>query len=646
MADLIDEESRLKSELSSLNKRIEALVHQRELLQTEYEQVAHRLSLARLNSAKTSDLFAEYSDQRVFLWTSELERVRRELFHIPEFRPLQLSAINAFLDNRDVILVMPTGAGKSLVYQLPSFLEIPEYAGKFTLVISPLVSLMADQAIGLRRLGIPESSVAILDASSPSLEQQKVLHAIGGEEKNKPLMGRDLRVLFVTPEKLSKSKRLMYRLEKAYKRGSLARIAIDEVHCVSQWGHDFRPDYKFLHVLRSQFPRAPILGLTATASAEVILDIQKMLGLRQHCCLVLRSSYNRSNLRYEVRFQSGPVTSSYGTIYDLLNSEFSGQSGIIYCLSQKDTESLSTFLNGEGIIAAFYHANVDPSRRERDHVAWLDGKIQVMVATVAFGMGINKPDVRFVLHLSPSKSVENYYQESGRAGRDGAPSRVVLLWRLADLFRLGTMVFAEQTGLRKLLQMTAYVVETKRCRRCLISEALGDTDWCADRCELSPCDICSNSSPSTGSTAYEMDATGIISRMQVILEDMRLKSQRLTGAKLVDLLVKDAGVADALAEALVARLSRRQQTCVCEYLVAWCLCHEVVTLDFHFTPYSTIAYVVSTAVSSPMPAKRGRDRVESALLLPPLSLTLTDSPHMRMTVQSVQASACNLIGLT
>lgn len=601
--DLMNEESRLKSELSALNRRIEALVHQREVLQTEYEQVVYRLSLARLNSTRTSDLFAEYCDQRIFPWTSELERIRREIFRIPEFRPLQLLAINAYLDNRDVILVMPTGAGKSLVYQLPSFLGIPEYMGKFTLVISPLVSLMTDQAIGLRRLGIPEGSVAILDALSSPIEQQKVLHVIGGEEKDKSSVGSGLRVLFLTPEKLSKSKRLMYRLEKAYTRGSLARIAVDEVHCVSQWGHDFRPDYKFLHVLRSQFPRVPILGLTATASAEVILDVQKMLGLQQHRCLVLRSSCNRPNLRYEVQFQSGPVTSSYGTICELLNSEFSGLSGIIYCLSQKDTESLSTFLNKEGITAAFYHANVDPSQRERDHVAWLDGEIQVMVATVAFGMGINKPDVRFVLHLSPSKSVENYYQESGRAGRDGALSRVVLLWRLADLFRLGTMVFAEQTGLRKLLQMTAYVVETQRCRRRLICEALGDTDWCADHCELSPCDICSNSPPPTSSTACEIDATGVINRMREILEDKRLKLQRLTGAKLVDLLVKDAGVADALAKALTIRLSRRQQTCVCEYLVAWCLCHGVVTLDFHFTPYSTIAYVVPAAASSPPSAK-------------------------------------------
>nr|CDS33173.1 ATP dependent DNA helicase Q1 [Hymenolepis microstoma] len=567
-------------------------MQQREIVKTEYEQVKHQLAVARLKSTEASGVCSEYADQ-VFPWTAELDRVRREIFHIPEFRPLQLPAINAFLDGRDVILVMPTGAGKSLVYQLPSFLETPEHQGTFTLVISPLVSLMTDQAIGLRRLGIPESSVVVLDGSSSPSEQQKILVSISGDDKNKTRTEGDLRVLFVTPEKLSKSKRLMNRLEKAYAKGRLGRIAVDEVHCVSQWGHDFRPDYKFLHVLRTQFPQVPILGLTATASTEVVLDVQKMLDLQQQRCLVLRSSYNRPNLRYEVRFQSCPITTSFSTICDLLKTEFRGQSGIVYCISQKDTESLAEYLNKESIGAAFYHANVDPCRRERDHIAWLDGKLQVIVATVAFGMGIDKPDVRFVIHLSPSKSVENYYQESGRAGRDGQPSRVILLWRLADLFRLANMVFAEQTGLPKLNQMIAYVVNTELCRRRLIAEGLGYSNWRADHCEKLSCDVCSRFDDSPG---YEMDAGEFTKRMFEILEENRRRSQRLTGAKLVDLLVKDSGVADGLSNGLSIQLNRRQHVRLCEYLLSWCLCHGVLTLDFHFTPYSTIAYVVAASV--------------------------------------------------
>ncbi|VDO08044.1 unnamed protein product [Rodentolepis nana] len=577
LSGLAIRESQLKVELSSINGRIESLIQQREIVKAEYEQVKHQLAVARLKSSETSGVCTEYTDQ-LFPWTAELNRVRLELFHIVEFRPLQLPAINAFLDGRDVILVMPTGAGKSLVYQLPSYLETPEHQGTFTLVISPLVSLMTDQAIGLRRLGIPESSVVVLDGSSSPSDQQKILVSISGDDKNK---------------KLSKSKRLMNRLEKAYAKGRLGRIAVDEVHCVSQWGHDFRPDYKFLHVLRTQFPQVPILGLTATASTEVVLDVQKMLGLQQQRCLVLRSSYNRPNLRYKVRFQSSSITTSYSTICDLLKTEFRGQSGIVYCISQKDTESLAEYLNKESIGAAFYHANVDPCRRERDHIAWLDGKLQVIVATVAFGMGIDKPDVRFVIHLSPSKSVENYYQESGRAGRDGQPSQVILLWRLSDLFRLANMVFAEQTGLPKLNQMIGYVVETKRCRRQLIAEGLGYSDWRADHCEEFSCDICSRVDDSPG---YEIDASDFVKRMFDVLDENRRRSQRLTGVKLVDLLVKDSGVADELSNRLSFHLNRRQHIRLCEYLLSWCLCHGVLTLDFHFTPYSTIAYVVAASV--------------------------------------------------
>ncbi|VDD75478.1 unnamed protein product [Mesocestoides corti] len=535
---MIDHELRLQSKLSSLNVKIEALTQQREILQSELDQVKHQIALAKLNSAEVS-ASSEYSEQRNFPWSAELNRVRQDVFHISEFRPLQLPAINAFLDNRDVVLVMPTGAGKSLVYQLPSFLETPD------LVVSPLVSLMTDQAVALKRLSIPEASVALLDAALPPAEQKRPRNGC-------------LRVLFVTPEKLSKSKVLMHRLEKAYERGRLARIVVDEVHCVSQWGHDFRPDYKFLHVLRSQFPGVPILGLTATASAEVVLDVQKMLGLKADC-LVLRSSYNRPNLLYEV--------------------------------------GLSAYLNEAGVASAHYHANVQAEQRARDHVAWLEDKIKVIVATVAFGMGIDKPNVRFVLHLSPSKSVENYYQESGRAGRDGRPSRVILFWRLGDIFRLANMVFSEQTGLAKLSQMIAYVVDTRQCRRRLLADGLGDNSWKAEHCGQSPCDVCSATSgnsegrkSSSIKYAIELDVTGALNKMSEILQESSLNSQRLTGAKLVDLLSKDKTVAATLSSIP----SRRKQTRFCEYLIAWSLCNDVVTMDFHFTPYSTIVYVVSS----------------------------------------------------
>uniref|UniRef100_A0A0X3PDM4 DNA 3'-5' helicase n=2 Tax=Schistocephalus solidus TaxID=70667 RepID=A0A0X3PDM4_SCHSO len=221
---------------------------------------------------------------------------------------------------------------------------------------------MTDQALNLQRLGIPSSAIAVLDSSTPAPTQQKILLDICGEgtEKNKH---STIRILFVTPEKLSKSKRLMNRLEKAHSRGRLARIAIDEVHCVSQWGNDFRPDYKFLHVLKTQFPSIPILGLTATASAEVVLDVQKMLGLPQDNCLVLRSGYNRPNLNYQALFRPGTLTSTYPAIIRLLKTKFAGQSA--HCLAL-DAKTRQLFKLGfSGWIVSWVRRYSSPSKPQR-----------------------------------------------------------------------------------------------------------------------------------------------------------------------------------------------------------------------------------------------------------------------------------------
>ncbi|VDM02142.1 unnamed protein product [Schistocephalus solidus] len=552
-------------------------------MHTPNPQVKHRIALSKLDHATNSDDTSHYSHENSFSWSAEVNRVRQEVFKIQAFRPLQLLAINAYLDGRDLILVMPTGAGKSLVYQCPSLLSTPEYCAKFTLVVSPLVSLMTDQALNLQRLGIPSSAIAVLDSSTPAPTQQKILLDICGEGTEKVSLrtgvaanfeGEDvnkhstIRILFVTPEKLSKSKRLMNRLEKAHSRGRLARIAIDEVHCVSQWGNDFRPDYKFLHVLKTQFPSIPILGLTATASAEVVLDVQKMLGLPQDNCLVLRSGYNRPNLNY--------------------------QACLIYCLSQKDTEDLSAVLQQQGIAAAFYHANVDVAHRSAVHSKWIDNEILVIVATVAFGMGIDKPDVRFVFHLSASKSLENYYQESGRAGRDERASSVLLFWRLGDFFRLASMVVAERTGVIKLLAMLGYCLEASQCRRRLLAAGLGDRTWSAEDCR-GACDICRGAS---ARKAVVVDATDLLECVDSILASQQ---QRLTGAKVINLLVKEKLVGVLLQKAGAA-VSRSACLRFAEYFVAWCLLQSYLRMDYHFTPYSTVIYL-STAQRSAEPQK-------------------------------------------
>nr|VZI37715.1 unnamed protein product [Spirometra erinaceieuropaei] len=363
-------ENELKERLRVINRQIDTLSQERETIRQQLEQVKHRIALSKLDHATNSESTSHYSCEDSFSWSAEVNRVRQEVFKIQTFRSLQLLAINAYLDGRDVILVMPTGVAlvRTILCMPPTSI--------FPCGRSPLVSLMTDQALNLQRLGIPPSAIAVLDSSTPPPTQQKILLDICGDGTEKSQQKRsEIRILFVTPEKLSKSKRLMNRLEKAYSRGRLARIAIDEVHCVSQWGNDFRPDYKFLHVLKTQFPSVPILGLTATASAEVVLDIQKMLGLSQDNCLVLRTGYNRPNLNYKVIFQPGAPAATYPTIIRLLKTEFDGQSGLIYCLSQKDTEDLAAALQQQGIAAAFYHANVDAAHRSAVHSKWIDNQI-------------------------------------------------------------------------------------------------------------------------------------------------------------------------------------------------------------------------------------------------------------------------------
>ncbi|BHF57877.1 hypothetical protein SprV_0100082300 [Sparganum proliferum] len=578
-------ENELKERLCVINRQIDTLSQERETIRQQLEQVKHRIALSKLDHATNSENTSHYSCENSFPWSAEVNRVRQEVFKIQAFRSLQLLAINAYLDGRDVILVMPTGAGKSLVYQCPSLLTTPEYRVQFTLVVSPLVSLMMDQALNLQRLGIPPSAIAVLDSSTPAPAQQKILLDICGDGAEKKKHS-EIRIVFVTPEKLSKSKRLMNRLEKAHSRGRLARIAIDEVHCVSQWGNDFRPDYKFLHVLKTQFPSVPILGLTATASAEVVLDVQKMLGLSQDNCLVLRTGYNRPNLNYKVIFRPGAPTATYPTIIKLLKTEFDGQSGLIYCLSQKDTEDLSAALQQQGIFAAFYHANIDAAHRSLVHSKWIDNHILVIVATVAFGMGIDKPDVRFVFHLSASKSLENYYQESGRAGRDERPGSVILFWRLGDFFRLASMVVAERTGMDKLLAMLGYSLEASQCRRQLLAAGLGDRTWSASDCRAA-CDICRTASARKASVVNAVDLLGCV---DAILANQQ---QRITGAKLVNLLAREKLVG-ALLDKVGAVVSRSTCLRFSEYFVAWCLLQSYLRMDYHFTPYSTVIYLSAT----------------------------------------------------
>ncbi|XP_054880232.1 ATP-dependent DNA helicase Q1 isoform X2 [Poeciliopsis prolifica] len=497
-----------------------------------------------------------------FPWSKEVEQHLISSFGLSKFRPLQLTAINLTMADNDVFLVMPTGRGKSLCFQLPAICS-----KGLTLVITPLVSLMEDQIMHLKSVGIP---AVMLNASS-SKEHSKIVMA-GMTDVKVPF-----KMVYVTPEKIAKSKLLMSRLEKAYNAKLLSRIVVDEVHCCSQWGHDFRPDYKILGILKRQFPSVPLFGLTATATSSVLKDCEKILCVKQP--VIITASFNRTNLFYEVRNKDSDGDALMSDITSLIKGKYKNQSGIVYVFSQKDAEMLSSELKKRDISAYPYHANMDPEDKSQVHCRWTSNKIQVVVATVAFGMGIDKPDVRFVIHHTMSKSVENYYQESGRAGRDDLPADCIIYFGFADIFRISTMVVMENTGYQKLLQMVAYCQNVDRCRRSLMAVHF-DEVWDNERCNQM-CDTCRHEK---GYTC--VDITQHARQVVLILEQAGSMNEKVTPLKLVETWM-GRGPAKLRKMIQTTALSRLQA----EAVIISLLLQGYLREDYSFTPYTTYFYM-------------------------------------------------------
>ncbi len=330
----------------------------------------------------------------------------KQYFGYDTFRPLQKEVIDKVMEKEDCLVLMPTGGGKSLCFQLPALLQ-----EGITIVVSPLISLMKDQVDALLGYGI---SAALLNSSLTGEQMHEVI------EKAK---NGSIKILYVTPERLA-----LVQFEAILHTLDISLFAIDEAHCISEWGHDFRPDYRNLKSLRQKFPSVPIIALTATATPKVRDDIVRQLALPSPH--IFTSSFNRQNLSYEVL----PKKDSFGTILSLI-SLYKDESIIIYCFSRKDTETITDKLQAQGYNAGAYHAGLSSDKRRDNQEKFIHDDIQIMVATIAFGMGIDKPDVRLVIHHSLPKSIEGYYQETGRAGRDGLPSRCVLLFSTADKFK-------------------------------------------------------------------------------------------------------------------------------------------------------------------------------------------------------------------
>ncbi len=394
--------------------------------------------------------------------TSRALHTLRHTFGFSAFRGEQSAIVEHVASGGDALVLMPTGGGKSLCYQIPALLR--EGCG---VVVSPLIALMQDQVQALRQLGV---RAAYLNST---------LDADQAQEIERQMASGELDLVYVAPERL-----LTPRFQNLLGRSRIALFAIDEAHCVSQWGHDFRPEYIQLSILHERFPEVPRIALTATADAATRQEIVERLAL--HDARIFLSSFDRPNIRYTVVEKDNPRRQ----LLRFIRNSHDGESGIVYCLSRKKVEETANWLRSEGIRALHYHAGLDAAMREAHQTQFVRGDGIVMVATIAFGMGIDKPDVRFVAHLDLPKSLEAYYQETGRAGRDGLPSNAWMAYGLQDLVLQREMIEQSQAPdeikrveRQKLDALLGYA-EAPACRRQVLLRYFGEASEPCGNCDM------------------------------------------------------------------------------------------------------------------------------------------------------------------
>uniref|UniRef100_A0A804LPS4 ATP-dependent DNA helicase n=1 Tax=Zea mays TaxID=4577 RepID=A0A804LPS4_MAIZE len=563
----MEDEENIEGELLLVESQLHDIQEELYERQAQLKALLEASKLTRNTTINTSSVAPEdWSGS--FPWDLEADDTRFNIFGISSYRSNQREIINAVMSGRDVLVIMAAGGGKSLCYQLPAVLR-----DGIALVVSPLLSLIQDQVMGLSALGIP----AYMLTSTTNKEVEKFIYKTLDKGEG------ELKILYVTPEKISKSKRFMSKLEKCHHAGRLSLIAIDEAHCCSQWGHDFRPDYKNLGILKIQFPSVPMIALTATATSKVQMDLMEMLHIPR--CIKFVSTVNRPNLFYKVSEKSPVGKVVIDEITKFISESYpNNESGIIYCFSRKECEQVAKELRERGISADYYHADMDIVNREKIHMRWSKGKSQVIVGTVAFGMGINKPDVRFVIHHSLSKSMETYYQESGRAGRDGLPSECILYYRPGDVPRQSSMVFYENCGLQNLYDIVRYCQSKRSCRHGAFFRHFGEVPQDCN----GMCDNCASTIEQK-----DIDVTYHTKIIVSLLHDMQLNDQRATLLQLVDKFKSKWKGLGSFNEAVDLRKEEVEQ------LIVNLILDNVLKEEFQHTAYSTNAYVTLGALWKP-----------------------------------------------
>ncbi len=429
--------------------------------------------------------------------------VLEKTFGYASFRGEQAEIIQTVIDGGDALVLMPTGGGKSLCYQIPALVR--EGTG---VVISPLIALMQDQVVAVSAVG---ARAAFLNSTQGPEERQRVEAAF---------LAGELDLLYLAPERLRVSS-----TAELLDRGTIALFAIDEAHCVSQWGHDFRPDYLQLSLLHERWPSVPRIALTATATAATRIEIAQRLDLTGARQFV--SSFDRPNIQYRIESKQQPLQQ----LLSLIRTEHPGDAGIVYCLSRASVEKAAEFLVENGIAALPYHAGLDNRVRAANQSRFLREEGMVMVATIAFGMGIDKPDVRFVAHLDLPKSVEGYYQETGRAGRDGLPATAWLAYGLQDVVQQRRMIDQSEGDLAHRRNLTAHLdamlalCETVECRRVQLLAYFGQV---SEKC--GNCDTCLSPPETWDGTVPAQKLLSTIVRLQ------RERNQRFGAGHVIDIL--------------------------------------------------------------------------------------------------------------